>query len=247
MLAIAALIARVGTKFEKAEDYLFPPLITYAKETKSEEEDEEDAGFNLFAFLLPGLASMFLLFTADSAIRDLYKEVENKTFNRFRSINQNVMLFVTSKVIYALIILMIGGFIIFGGGGIIFQIDWENPFLIGVAVFAYALFAAGFMAFLASIAKTEKRADTINAAIIMGIAFAGGSFFPASELPAFVGTYISPLMPNFWFIETLRELQSGNGGTAWMPHVLKLIITGIVLVTISSVSLNRHFRKGGQA
>lgn len=248
MTAIANLMIRIGDKFEKAEDYLFPPLVTYTKETR-EKSPEEESGprVNVFAYILPGLASMFLFFMADGAIRDLYREVEKKTFNRFRTFNQNVLVFISSKVLYAFVVLILGSLILFGGGGLAFQIDWQQPLRVVLLILAFSFFSAGFMAFLAALARSEKKADTINAMIIMGISFVGGSFFPANQLPAFIGKGISPYMPNYWFIESFRWLQFGYGEVSWVASVLKLSLFGVALIAISSFLLNRHFRKGGEA
>src|SRR5207245_434628 len=69
MKRIADLLVRVGDKFEKAGNYLFPPLVGYETTTRKKTR-EEGPGLNIFAFLLPGMAAMFLLFLADHAIRD---------------------------------------------------------------------------------------------------------------------------------------------------------------------------------
>ena len=73
----------------------------------------------------------------------------------------------------------------------------------------YGICAAGLLALCAAIARNEKRAETINITIIIGMSFIGGAYFPAKNLPAFVSDYISPFMPNYWLIETIRGIHFG--------------------------------------
>src|ERR1044071_7440473 len=60
MKRIAGLLVRVGDRFEQAGHYLFPPLIGYEATTRKKAKEEGPA-WNIFAFLLPGMAAMFLL------------------------------------------------------------------------------------------------------------------------------------------------------------------------------------------
>src|SRR5439155_26527683 len=66
MKLMADLLTRVGNRFEQAEHYLFPPLLGYETTTQKKAKEEGPA-LNIFAFLLPGMAAMFLLFLADHA------------------------------------------------------------------------------------------------------------------------------------------------------------------------------------
>jgi len=84
---------------------------------------------------------MFLLFMADTAVRDIYREVEGRTFDRFRTIHHRALVFVVSKVLFAVAILCIGGTIIFVGGAAAFQITWHHPMELALLLFAYRFIA----------------------------------------------------------------------------------------------------------
>ena len=106
MKRIADLLVRVGDKFEKAEHYLFPPLVGYEATTRKKTKEEGPA-LNIFAFLLPGMAAMFLLFLADHAIRDLYREVTARTLDRFRTLHDRLLPFIVSKVVLAMAVVVL--------------------------------------------------------------------------------------------------------------------------------------------
>lgn len=245
MITLSKILLDVGNKFERAEDYLFPPLVTYGEVTK-EKKKKEGPVFNLFAYLLPGLASMFLLFIVDNCVRDLYREIRMKTLGRYRTLHVQIFPFILSKVCYAMVVGGLSAGVMFGAGGIVFGIDWKNPLALALVAISFALFASGFMAFLAALARKEDRADTMNNALILGIAFAGGSLFPAQQLPAFLRDHISPLMPNYWFVESVRNLQTGGDILGWTTGLLLLTIGGLIFSVAASALLSQLLKKGGQ-
>ncbi len=245
MLTLSRLMVRLGNRFEKAEKYLFPPLVSYAKETRSpEREPAKGPSFNIFAFLLPGLAAMFLLMLADVSIRDLYREIEIRTFDRFRSLHHRLFAFIASKVALSMAMTVLGSIIMFGGGGLIFRVRWEKPLAMMLVILAFGLFAAGFMSLLAALAQSERRAQVMNNVIVLFLSFLGGSFFPARQLPAFLRDGICPFMPNYWFIESIRSLQSGDGQMPWAPTFVKLTVAGVILAAAAAAIFQRSLSKG---
>ncbi|MFT5028457.1 MAG: ABC-type multidrug transport system permease subunit [Candidatus Binatia bacterium] len=256
---------RVGVKFEQAEDYLFPPLIAYEKETKAKPGAVEAGGaggqgkakaktksgsenrasnFNIFAFLLPGLVAMFLLFIADSAVLELYREKEFRTLDRIRTMRRGLFPFVASKGVYAMTLILICAAIMIGLGGMIFEIEWREPGLICVLVAAYALFSVGFVSAIAGLMKTRKRAALFNSMIIMFMAFAGGSLMPTNALPLVFRDHISPCFPNYWFTEAMKTLQFSSDGPSWIYSSVRLAALGIVLLIVAAALFNRTLSKG---
>ena len=114
-------------------------------------------------------------------------------------------------------------------------------------ILAFGLFGSGFMAFLAALARSERRASAVNGVLVMGLSFVGGSFFPARQLPPLFRDHLSPLMPNYWFIEALRALQSGGGDMPWSWAALKLLVLGLALAIAASWIFQRALAKGIRA
>ncbi len=54
-------------------------------------------------------------------------------------------------------------------------------------------------------------------------------------------------MPNYWFIEALRELQSGGGDMPWSWAALKLLVLGLALAIAASWIFQRALAKGIRA
>ncbi len=201
---------------------------------------------NFFAFILPGLAAMFLLFLADVSLRDLYREVRLHTFERYCTLPQRVFTFVGAKVVFALLMLMLCAAILFVGGARLFRFEWTRPGPLAMLVISYGFFAAGFMALVAALAGNERRADVFGNVVSMLLGMAGGCMFPARNLPGFVRDHLTPWMPPNWLVEAARDLQNGAGGS-WAWTALKLGVLGLLLVTLSAWLHHARLRKGGRA
>src|ERR1043166_1510471 len=97
---VSELIVRAGDKLEAARKMLFPPRVTYTKGRPVEQPAASGPAvpkFNIFGFLLPGLAGMFLLFLGENATRDLHRELEQRTVQRFQTLHPYLYQFVASK------------------------------------------------------------------------------------------------------------------------------------------------------
>ena len=247
-LELSAIFNRLGNRVKAAREYLSPPLITYKKAEIEDTKSESGPGMSVFAFILPAMAGAFLLYIADHSMRDIHKETRLKTLDRLRSNTTGTGMFVLSKVLFAALSVLLASATLFGIGGIIFRVDWQRPGLMTLVCLGYSIFAAGFMAMLVALGRTEKRSQTLNNAVLFIVAFAGGSYIPAEQFPAFLRENICPLMPNYWFIEAMRGLQSSAPG--WIDSlgaIVKLAIAGLVLGALASTILHRRLTKGGRA
>lgn len=247
-LKMSQIYANLDVRAKALKDYLVPPLVTFGSETKiagdeEEEGEKQEPMAEVFAFILPGMASMFLLFIADASLRDIFREIKFRTFDRFRTMHHKLLVFISSKVISSLIIICLSGFILFFGSTLIFKFSWGHPLAIAALVFAYGICAAGLLALCAAISRTEKRAETINITIIIGMSFVGGAYFPAENLPGFVSENISPFLPNYWLIETIRGIHFGQTDD-WIVPVLKLTLTGLVFMVAATMIFRSQLLKG---
>jgi len=242
-LMIAGFSQRVAERVQAAEPYLFPPLIGYA-EAARERPDEEPEVDNLFAYLLPAMSSLFLLFLADTASRDLFEENRVKALDRYRTLRFDVTPLILSKALLAAVVVAFGAAILFLGGGLIFAIDWRQPLAAALLTLGYSLFCAGFVALLTSLLAAEQRANTVNGLLFMGLGFLGGSFIGVDSLPDAIADYIAPLTPNHWFIQAMNRLQFGMDGPQWTAVAAILAGVGLMAAAAGGAIWNRRMAKG---
>jgi len=258
---MSRLMEQTGDRMEGIEDFLFPPLISYETGTRTADETDAPAAEDgsgegesqekkerpptqVFAFILPGMAAMFLLMIGDGSTRDLYKECRFGTLSRYRTMRPGLFLFVLAKITHTLWVMGICALILFGGGSLIFGIDWKHPLWLSGLVIAFSFCACGFMAVLAALAGTEKRADMMNSLLVFGIAFVGGSMVPVNVLPAFVRQFLTPFTPNYWFIEGIRRLQSEGVDALVINSLFALTAAGIALAALAAWRFNDVLRRG---
>ena len=258
---VAALIERAGDKFKKAEKFINPPLVVYEKDpaaatsqtsgstnnvagqTKTTQKKSNPTA-GIFAYLLVGMAGMFLLFLASNAMTDLHRELRLGTLARYHTLHQRLSPFLAGKIVFAVVVLLLSSAILLGGGGGIFGVSWRHPLALGLIAVGYACFAASLMAALVGLMPDERRAGALNTVIAMALGLAGGCMFPPQALPAFLGKHITPLLPTYWFVDTARNLQYNDGEVAWMLTLAKLLILSSVLLALAAVLFRRQFRMG---
>ena len=129
-LRLSQIYAQLDERVKAVKDYLSPPLVTYESETKvtkDADEEEQQPLARVFAFMLPGMASMFLLFIADASLRDLFREIKFRTLDRFRTMHDRLLTFVFSKVAVTLVTVTLGGLVLLFVSALIFQFRWQQP------------------------------------------------------------------------------------------------------------------------
>ncbi len=241
---VAGLLQDTADRLEEIEDYLTPPLVTFESRTQSDGSDAEEGDFNLYSWLFAGMAGMFLLMISNSLTSDIYREARFGTLSRFVTLHDGLWALITGKMVLVTTIVLISAAIMFGGAALVFGFTWKNPLPVVAVVFGYGVCAAGLTSCIASIAAKEKRADTINTIVIMGLAVLGGTMFQVEDMPGFVRDYVSPHLPTTWFIGTIRSLQDVNVVTLWVGVSIKLCVAGVALAGVSSILFYRRLQKG---
>lgn len=211
---------------------------------KQKSEKARAPDLSIFGYILVGMAAMFLLFIASNTMTDLQRELRFRTFERFHTMRDRLLPFIVSKVLFALVLLLICSAIMIVGGQLSFGIHWTRPFELALMTISYACFAVGMMALLGALVPGERRSSTLNDMAGMFLSLAGGAMFPVRQLPAFLRDHVSPQLPTYWYVETARELQAGNTNISWLLPCAKLLALGLVLIIAATWLYRRRFRSG---
>lgn len=247
--AVGEALIHTGERVDVLRHRLVPLPVWYAEEAreKSSGTGSGGGGFqvgNMFAYLLPGLMAMFMLFLAEVALRDLDREIGFRTFQRYATLPPGPFLFVLSKVVLAWAILAIGATVLLGGGSLLFGFRWRHPGTVAALALGLALFAGGFMAVTSSLLRSDGRAHPLGSVVAMLLALASGCTFPAQALPGFLRDHVTPRLPPAWFIEGVRASQFSDALEPSWPVVLKLVILGLFLTAIAAGLLKRAVDPG---
>lgn len=260
---VSFLIERAGDKLKSAKKFINPPLVNYEKEERSnetngvaaksgesdgkstkEKESKSSSANGIFAYLLIGMSAMFLLFLGNNAMTDLHRELRQRTFERYQTMRQQLWPFIVSKIVFTVVVLLLCSAMMLGGGGLIFRIYWPHALALLSLTFGYACFVAALFATLVALVPDERRAGVLNNIAGMALGLAGGCAFPPQQLPAFLREHVTPLLPSFWFVDTLRNLECGSANAPWLFVLLKLAGVSAVLIVLAAILFRRRFKTG---
>lgn len=249
---IADLIVRTGDRLEAVRHYLFPPLIGYEKEVQPSKKAGDGApgggvSINLFQYLLVGMSAMFLLFIAGNAMGDLHAEIRLRTLERYHTLQVRLAPFIAGKVVFAVAALLISAVLMLGGGGLVFRIRWQHPWVLTLLVVGYACFSAAMMALVTALVRNEQRSNTLGNLVAMMLALAGGCAFPPQQLPGFVRDRVAPILPTFWFTETVRIQEHAGTSGDWALVFLKLLLSAAILIGLTAAVFRSRFARGVRA
>jgi len=221
------------------KDYLDPLLIKLKKEMKEKEKQEQaEPGMNIFAFVLPAISVMFLLFIIEIFLRDILTEKEKGTLQRIMFSSIRPVEYILAKIVSGCLMGIMVYFVIVVAGMLIFNISWGNYLVLFGLIAITCFWIACFFALLNSFFKNRNQAGAYTSIIVVAMSAFGGSMVQVSQLPESFQV-VSQFTLNHWFIRGAEQITKGNFPA--MPYLI-IFTTGIVLFFLSIIFLKRKMR-----
>ncbi len=244
-LAVAGLSAGVNRKLRGLERFLFPPVVTL--ETVSlrpeGEEEDEDGGFNILAYMLPGFSIMGILFLAQSATRDILRDRESGLLRHLLTAPVSVNDYLGGKCLSVFAVTSLG-FTLFVLIGIAAGIHWGSATAVCALMLASSLAAAGLLIVIMSLVGSERQGDTLTTIIIIVSSMLGGAFMPVSQMPSFIKP-ISAATLVYWSTEGFTKLILHGGGLGDIVlNLAVLTVVGLILMFLGALLLKRKIERG---
>ncbi len=238
-LAIAELVPHLEKSKKKIvtlKEVLSPLLIKLKKEQKEKEKKDDEPGFNIFSYFLPGLSFMFLLFIVETFLREILTEKEDGTLRRMWFSPIEPHQYIAAKLLSGWLMGLLTLILIILIGLAFFGIDWGN-YLYLFPFAAITLFSvAGFFGMLNSFFKNKNQAGAFTSPIILVFAAFGGSFLPVNQLPPMFQA-ISRFTLNFWFLEGVNMIKENIFPI--LPFIV-LLASGLLFVAVSLILLPKR-------
>jgi ABC-2 type transport system permease protein len=195
--------------------------------------------FDILAYMAPGMALMFLMFTVTYGGRSLLLENRQGTLARMLISPTTSTQVLGGKVLGIFLTAIAQLFILIGGTTLFFRLQWGNPLAVVVLVLAAAFAATGWGMIIAALLKTPGQIASVGSAVMLIFGLLGGSFFDITMLPKWVQT-ISKVSPNAWGMEGFLDLARGGGIASVRTPVIALLIMGAVLFIAASLWLSKR-------
>jgi len=197
------------------------------------------AKFDILAYLAPGMAMLFLMYTVSFGGRSLLVESRAGTLARMLISPTNPGFVLGGKGFGIFLTAAAQLVILIGGTSLLFRLSWGDGAAVALLILAAAFGASGWGILMASVLKTPGQVAITGSAIALLFGILGGSFFDMSLLPDWVRK-VGMVTPNSWANEGFRILSMGGKLTAIQPHLTALIIMGVLLYTLGTILLSRR-------
>jgi ABC-2 type transport system permease protein len=184
-------------------------------------------------FLIPGLIGFSILTSPMFSLVNISSEYKkNKLFKQLSLTPLTKMEWLTSKVIWY-IVLTIAGFLLMVGVGIFAFGATINlsPMLIPFLILGPMLFAALGM-LVGTVTKSPETAGVIGNIITFPMMFLAGTFFPISSMPQYLQTF-AHVLPLFYVIEGLNNVMVYNNIPAALVDIAVLAVITVVIFVLA--------------
>lgn len=239
-VAVAGLIQTARISPEQVGDMVERILVLQEQSTaagqsisiKGREEGSAAPDFNILAYMAPGMALMFLMFTVSNGGRTLLVEKTQGTLPRLLVAPLTAGQVLLGKMFGIFLTGSAQMLILIVSSALLFQLDWGNPLAVLALVLAAVVGAVGWGMLLTALVKTQGQASSIGSAVMLIFGILGGSFFEISQLPAWY-RLVSRITPNAWGIDGFSILAAGGGMLDILPDIFGLLVMGAILFAFS--------------
>lgn len=195
--------------------------------------------FNALAFMAPGMALMFLMFTVSNGGRALLYEKKHGTLPRLMVAPVNTSQVLGGKVLGVYFTGVLQMLILIGASAILFRLDWGNPLSVLLIVLAAVFGAVGWGSIVTAFSKTSGQVANIGAALMLIFGVLGGSFFSLENMPGWY-KIVSRITPNSWGISAFSTLAAGGTLVDILPSIFALLTMGVLLFGISVIVIRQR-------
>jgi ABC-2 type transport system permease protein len=212
---------------------------TTAITLKTNQEGAEAVEFDMLAYMAPGMALLFLMYTVSYGGRSILAERSQGTLPRLLVSPTSTAQVLGGKVlgIFFMGVAQVGILIL--ASTLLFGVKWGDMPGLVVLILATVLGATGWGMLITAIARTPAQMGSLGSAVMLIFGILGGSFINLDQMPAFVRT-LSKITPNAWGLDGFTTLALGGRLPNLIEPITALLIMGTVLFGISVLLFSRN-------
>ncbi|MCE5209015.1 MAG: ABC transporter permease [Chloroflexi bacterium] len=191
-----------------------------------------EVNFNALAYMAPGMALMFLMYTASYGGKALLTERNQGTLPRLLVSPTSTVQVLGGKVFGTFLTGAAQVLILIISTALLFNLQWGDSLGVLVLVLAAVFAAVGWGMLITAVAKTPGQVQWVGMTVMLTFGLLGGSFFSVESMPGWFRT-IGKITPNAWGIDGFATLAQGGRLADISASVLGLLVMGAVLFAIS--------------
>ena len=202
-----------------------PDTVRFVTTTGEEVESVSDG----FGQSVPGMGSMYVMFTVLAGMAVLLRERNQWTLQRLTALPISRAQILGGKVLTYFTLGMIQYLIVFGVGLLVGLNFGSNPLLLLPIMIAFVLCTTALAFAVAPWVTSEGQANGVARLLSLSLAPLGGAWWPLDIVPDFMRT-IGHLSPVAWAMDAFHDIMWFNGGlTEILPEVGVLLGATVVL------------------
>jgi ABC-2 type transport system permease protein len=199
----------------------------------------EAPAFNPMAFMAPGMALMFLMFTVANGGRSILTERSGGTLPRLLITPTGTPQILLGKVIGIYTTGTVQMLILITASSLLFNVAWGNPLGVLLLILAAVFGASGWGMLLTALARTPGQVASVGTAIMLTFGILGGTFINLEMMPVPI-QWLSRITPNAWGLDGFTTLALGGNIANLTGPITALLVMGVTLFTISFTLFNRR-------
>ncbi len=200
-----------------------PVTVTYT-ETEQKADAQASGTQAGFGQSIPGMGSMFVMFTVFGSLFVLIREKVNWTIQRLVMMPLSRGQILAGKILMWFLIGMLQYGVVFLIGLVVGVNFGHDLFALLLVMVIYTLSITAFSFAVSTLLKTEAQANSISLLLALMLASLGGAWWPLDVVPQFM-RIVGHLSPVAWAMDSYRSLlfESGNLMTI-LPNVAVLAV-----------------------
>jgi ABC-2 type transport system permease protein len=206
---------------------------------KTNKEGAEAVEFDMLAYMAPGMALLFLMYTVSYGGRSILAERSQGTLPRMLVSPTNTSEILGGKVLGIFFTGVAQGGILILASSIFFGVKWGDAAGLILLILATVFGATGWGMLITALARTPAQVGSIGSATMLIFGILGGSFISLEQMPPLVQT-LSKITPNAWGLDGFTTLGLGGRLQNLTEPLNALLIMGTVLFGVSVVLFNRQ-------
>lgn len=210
-----------------------PTDNTLAIKLNTDTSGGEAVQFDVLAYLAPGMALMFLMFTVSYGGRSILAEKAQGTLPRLLVSPTNSAQILGGKVFGIYLTGVAQMLILIGASSILFQLKWGDPLAVLTLVLAAVFGASGWGMLITALARTPAQVGSVGSAVMLIFGILGGSFISLEQMPPAV-QMVSKITPNAWALDGFTTLALGGTLSHLSTPITALLTMGLILFLIAT-------------
>ena len=206
---------------------------------RKNQEGAEAVEFDVLAYMAPGMALLFLMYTVSYGGRSILAERSQGTLPRMLVSPTKTSQILGGKVlgIFFAGVAQVGMLIL--ASSVFFGVKWGDTLGLVALILAAVFGATGWGMLITALARTPAQIGSIGSAIMLIFGILGRSFINVEQMPPLVQTF-SKITPNAWGLDGFTTLALGGTLPNLMEPITALLIMGAVLFGIAVVLFKRQ-------